>query len=158
MIYQLEKIAHQPIPDLRTATGTLDYCREHDKPIVFLDFQLESNTPTFLGVTVTEFKASDAGLYLWQTYSGNASPQFPTLQIKKASKDLFDKKTGSLSLATSKKAKKLLKCLEEFPAINPITKQIEQNHDIARALDAKIRALKSLFLASVSMAKWLANL
>jgi CRISPR-associated protein Csh1 len=149
VIHQLEKIARQPIPDHRTATGTLDFRREYHKPIAFLDFELKDEVAMFIAVTVTEFKTDDAGLYLWQTYSANASPKFPTLQIfnKKAPKDLYDEETGALSLATSKKAKKLLKCLKEFPAINAITEQIEQNQDIAQALDAKIQNIEEFVLS-----------
>ncbi|TAE32858.1 MAG: TIGR02556 family CRISPR-associated protein [Candidatus Kapaibacterium sp.] len=150
MIHQLEKIARQPIPDHRTATGTLDYRREYnDKQIIFIDFDFDDTTATFTGITVTEFKPSNAELYLWQTYSANASPKFPTLQIfnKKAPKDLYDEATGAISLSTSKKAKKLLKCLKEFPKINAITEQIEQNQDIAQAVDAAIQNIDEFVLS-----------
>jgi CRISPR-associated protein Csh1 len=150
MIHQLEKIARQAIPDRRTATGTLDFRRDYkDKGIVFIDFTFDDITATFTGITTTEFKTSDAALYLWQPYSANGSPKFPTLQIfnKKAPKDLYDEATGQLSLSTSKKAKKLLKCLTDFPALKAIADLIEKSPDIAGALDAKIQGVEEFLLS-----------
>ncbi|MCS6809223.1 MAG: TM1802 family CRISPR-associated protein, partial [Bacteroidota bacterium] len=149
MIHQLEKIGRQPIPDLRTATGILDYRREYNKPVIFLDFEYTDGTAKFTGITPTEFKTSDAGLYLWQPYSGNLSPKFPTIQIfnKKPPKDLYSQDGSTVSFTTSKKGKKLLSCLKEFPELEGITKEIEHNVQIAQALDVAIQGIDEFLLS-----------
>lgn len=153
MIYQLEKIARQPIPDLRTATGTLDYHHEFNGVIIFLDFNVDDVTATFTDVTTTEFKKSDAHLYLWKRYKGRGTPDFPTLEIfnkvnKKAPRDLFDANDTSINIVQSKRGEVLIRCLSQhYPTLQSLQSQLEENTAIAEKLGEKIKGIDTFLLS-----------
>lgn len=160
MIQQLEKIARQPIRG--TTTETLDYERHYGSKegkssgiIVFIKFIMNDNEAMFEGIESTEFKEPDARLYLWQDYTkygSNASPKVPTLRVfnKKAPRELYlsdENKVDILSLSSSKKAKKLHKCLKQFPVLLPIAEKLHQEKLIADELESHIKGIEEFLLS-----------
>lgn len=162
MIQKLAKLG-EIVPEDMFPANPLGLKKEYDiEYIVFIEFFFDEDAETwsFEKVTTEEYSSSKVNKYLFKTFKGRATSEFPTVDVY-TTDDLLEGE--EISFTESKKGKELVYILNKYKGeFDEIIKLLENDLSIAEELKEKINDL-SRFALSVKLdgeypgdSKWIA--
>lgn len=162
MIQKLTKLG-EIVPEDMFPANPLGLKKEYDvEDIIFIEFFFDEKDDKwrFDKITIEEYSSSKVGKYLFKSFKGRATSEFPTVDVY-TTDDLVEE--GEISFTESKKGKELVYILHKYKGeFDGIVDLLENDSTITEKLKEKINDLNR-FALSVKLdggypgdSKWIA--